>query len=166
MGAVDGPRCPFRNFGAGWSSPVARQAHNLKVVGSNPTPATKHPEKSTTNHRRRFVGRCRLVVNSASLLPGCRHVGHAVNLDEALLADPLDLEQIGRPYCEGRTGCRVEIWFDREYLALALPVDHQQTEAVVFAFGISLAGRETTQWNCTLFPEMPSLGRRCLPTTE
>src|SRR5215471_17823924 len=37
---------PARNepgFGttvAGWSSPVARQAHNLKVVGSNPTPAT------------------------------------------------------------------------------------------------------------------------------
>ena len=34
-----------RKFGpthvvAGWSSPVARQAHNLKVVGSNPTPAT------------------------------------------------------------------------------------------------------------------------------
>ena len=30
-------------FGAGWSSPVARQAHNLKVIGSNPIPATKHP---------------------------------------------------------------------------------------------------------------------------
>src|SRR3954469_24534364 len=28
--------------GAGWSSPVARQAHNLKVAGSNPAPATKH----------------------------------------------------------------------------------------------------------------------------
>ena len=27
--------------GAGWSSPVARQAHNLKVTGSNPVPATK-----------------------------------------------------------------------------------------------------------------------------
>jgi hypothetical protein len=26
---------------AGWSSPVARQAHNLKVRGSNPLPATK-----------------------------------------------------------------------------------------------------------------------------
>src|ERR1044071_1199388 len=26
---------------AGWSSPVARQAHNLKVGGSNPPPATK-----------------------------------------------------------------------------------------------------------------------------
>ena len=25
---------------AGWSSPVARQAHNLKVAGSNPAPAT------------------------------------------------------------------------------------------------------------------------------
>ncbi len=28
-------------LGAGWSSPVARQAHNLKVAGSNPAPATK-----------------------------------------------------------------------------------------------------------------------------
>ena len=31
----------FYKFIAGWSSPVARQAHNLKVVGSNPTPAPK-----------------------------------------------------------------------------------------------------------------------------
>ena len=31
---------------AGWSSPVARQAHNLKVVGSNPTPATNFSEQS------------------------------------------------------------------------------------------------------------------------
>tara|TARA_B100001093_G_scaffold214766_1_gene206061 strand:+ start:89 stop:217 length:129 start_codon:yes stop_codon:yes gene_type:complete len=30
-----------RELGAGWSSPVARQAHNLKVAGSNPAPATK-----------------------------------------------------------------------------------------------------------------------------
>ena len=27
---------------AGWSSLVARQAHNLKVAGSNPAPATNH----------------------------------------------------------------------------------------------------------------------------
>ena len=33
-------------IGAGWSSPVARQAHNLKVVGSNPTPATNFPHRS------------------------------------------------------------------------------------------------------------------------
>ena len=48
------------HFDAGWSSPVARQAHNLKVVGSNPTPATKpsagdnrpeNPAKSTSSHR-------------------------------------------------------------------------------------------------------------------
>ncbi len=32
---------PDRNPVAGWSSPVARQAHNLKVGGSNPAPATK-----------------------------------------------------------------------------------------------------------------------------
>ncbi len=34
---------------AGWSSLVARRAHNPKVVGSNPTPATlKNPYLSKT----------------------------------------------------------------------------------------------------------------------
>jgi hypothetical protein len=31
---------------AGWSSPVARQAHNLKVTGSNPVPASKFLPKN------------------------------------------------------------------------------------------------------------------------
>ena len=31
---------------AGWSSPVARQAHNLKAAGSNPAPATIDPCKT------------------------------------------------------------------------------------------------------------------------
>jgi hypothetical protein len=30
---------------AGWSSPVARQAHNLKVTGSNPVPASNSTER-------------------------------------------------------------------------------------------------------------------------
>ena len=34
-------RIPAPEFDAGWSSPVARQAHNLKVTGSNPVPAPK-----------------------------------------------------------------------------------------------------------------------------
>jgi hypothetical protein len=42
--SIQRPR-PFdegaQRFNAGWSSPVARQAHNLKVIGSNPIPATK-----------------------------------------------------------------------------------------------------------------------------
>src|SRR5207237_7616845 len=35
----------LRNYfrDAGWSSLVARQAHNLKAAGSNPAPATKSP---------------------------------------------------------------------------------------------------------------------------
>ena len=32
---------PAYHFDAGWSSLVARQAHNLKAAGSNPAPATK-----------------------------------------------------------------------------------------------------------------------------
>lgn len=90
----------------------------------------------------------------------------SVLVNEDLLADPLDLEQIGRSYCEGRTGCRAVIWFDRPFLPLALPVDARQTEAAVFAYGINIAGRETAEWNCTRFPEMRTAGRRCLPTTE
>ena len=31
---------------AGWSNPEARRAHNPKVVGSNPTPATQCPDSS------------------------------------------------------------------------------------------------------------------------
>ena len=31
----------FLHVDAGWSSLVARRAHNPKVVGSNPAPATK-----------------------------------------------------------------------------------------------------------------------------
>ena len=39
-----------RHPGAGWSSPVARQAHNLKVRGSNPLPAT-NPTRSLDRDR-------------------------------------------------------------------------------------------------------------------
>jgi hypothetical protein len=34
-----------RHTDAGWSSLVARRAHNPKVVGSNPAPATKHQKR-------------------------------------------------------------------------------------------------------------------------
>ena len=40
-------------FIAGWSSPVARQAHNLKVTGSNPVPATKSKAKRPVAAKRR-----------------------------------------------------------------------------------------------------------------
>ena len=35
-------------IGAGWSSLVARRAHNPKVVGSNPAPATRHIKKASS----------------------------------------------------------------------------------------------------------------------
>ncbi len=38
---------------AGWSSPVARQAHNLKVIGSNPIPATRFSKRPNKPPRRR-----------------------------------------------------------------------------------------------------------------
>jgi len=40
---LDDPQSIGHNSGlhdAGWSSPVAREAHNLEVTGSNPVPAT------------------------------------------------------------------------------------------------------------------------------
>jgi hypothetical protein len=36
-------------FDAGWSSPVARQAHNLKAAGSNPAPATTDTDTPAAN---------------------------------------------------------------------------------------------------------------------
>src|ERR1700759_4378249 len=41
---------------AGWSSPVARQAHNLKVTGSNPVPATRSILSSSAS----YGGVCRI----------------------------------------------------------------------------------------------------------
>src|SRR5207249_4013401 len=49
---------------AGWSSLVARQAHNLKIAGSNPAPATKSPRVSKiyrvyvlqNRKRHRYIG--------------------------------------------------------------------------------------------------------------
>ena len=53
--------------GAGWSSPVARQAHNLKVAGSNPAPATIYYDKARHQHG----GFCRFghLSNSLALDP-------------------------------------------------------------------------------------------------
>jgi hypothetical protein len=42
---------------AGWSSPVARRAHNPKVAGSNPAPATK-PKPLKSNTFRGFIIDC------------------------------------------------------------------------------------------------------------
>src|SRR5665647_1423630 len=50
---------PLKTTNAGWSSPVARQAHNLKVIGSNPIPATKfNGVKSQTWRRSAFWAPC------------------------------------------------------------------------------------------------------------
>ena len=46
-------RCPTHS--AGWSSLVARRAHNPKVVGSNPAPATKITALTCENGRGFFV---------------------------------------------------------------------------------------------------------------
>ena len=40
---------------AGWSSPVARQAHNLKVAGSNPAPATNFSQQTAARRLSPFL---------------------------------------------------------------------------------------------------------------
>ena len=70
---------PTRPFGdAGWSSPVARQAHNLKVVGSNPTPATnKGPPVETLGGLFVVLGPRSLAVSGRQAMRrrSGRHVG-------------------------------------------------------------------------------------------
>ena len=47
--------CHLSSAIAGWSSPVARQAHNLKVRGSNPLPATIQTRAPPSSAGRRFL---------------------------------------------------------------------------------------------------------------
>ena len=54
------------DFDAGWSSLAARRAHNPKVVGSNPTPATNNGMTTTPLLRGLFVkGPAMVVVDPA-----------------------------------------------------------------------------------------------------
>ena len=56
MGSTPASPATYGDFQiAGWSSLVARQAHNLKAVGSNPAPATKNREVSGSRATRRTV---------------------------------------------------------------------------------------------------------------
>jgi hypothetical protein len=54
--------------GAGWSSLAARRAHNPKVVGSNPTPATNQINDLETSPRPLNFGLCRnCAVNAGTI---------------------------------------------------------------------------------------------------
>ena len=53
---------------AGWSSPVARQAHNLKVAGSNPAPAT-NTNAAKSNTWRLFCARQRCCLAASGSTP-------------------------------------------------------------------------------------------------
>src|SRR3546814_20656630 len=53
--ADPGPHRPLGD--AGWSSPVARQAHNMKVTGSNPVPANTRSEERRVG--KEWIGTCR-----------------------------------------------------------------------------------------------------------
>jgi hypothetical protein len=69
---------PFDSFAAGWSSPVARQAHNLKVTGSNPVPAPKFPSgPASLRGRFRFNARMGGYDNCIASTITLSDLGHA-----------------------------------------------------------------------------------------
>ena len=86
----------------------------------------------------------------------------AVIIDETAIADPLDLEAIGRSVCEGLTPCRAALWYDATKAPTGLPVAADQLVEQVFAFGRSAEGSEQIQWDCDRFPELEA-DHSCLP---
>jgi hypothetical protein len=87
----------------------------------------------------------------------------AVLVDEALVADPRDLEAIGRYYCEGMNVCRTSIWFDEEFYPNDVPVPVENTQFAVYGFGRNaIIDYEASQWNCNFFPQFEET-RQCLP---
>ena len=70
---------------AGWSSPVARQAHNLKVIGSNPIPATNFsPDRNIRLFLCLVTNRNTDMQFATTHLSYCMNVHPASTLDEVL----------------------------------------------------------------------------------
>ena len=83
---------PAYNLAAGWSSPVAREAHNLEVAGSNPVSATRIEKPALANQLRLafFVGKYpfspwRLAANVSRVTIRCQAIKHG---------DPMEFEFI------------------------------------------------------------------------
>ena len=84
------------SIAAGWSSPVARQAHNLKAAGSNPAPATKS-YAYTKPARRNPPGFWR---SQKTLMPNTAH-----HVDERLPQKPVDFPRPNRFHAFIPTAC-------------------------------------------------------------
>jgi hypothetical protein len=85
-----------------------------------------------------------------------------VLIDERAVADPRDLEAIGREICEGLAPCRAAMWYDAEAAPAGFPVDEVDLRAQVFGFGRTMDGAENILWNCNVFPQFEA-ERSCLP---
>jgi hypothetical protein len=68
------------DLGAGWSSPVARWAHNPKVAGSNPAPATNLRDCRLRIWDCGFLNPKIANPNSEIVYRGCSSVGRAPRL--------------------------------------------------------------------------------------
>ncbi len=86
----------------------------------------------------------------------------AVLVDEAAIADPVELEPIARSFCPETGVCQVGVWYDQERFPTTLPVTTTQLRNEVFGFGRNEAGTEFVLWNCNTFPQFEA-ERRCLP---
>lgn len=86
----------------------------------------------------------------------------AITLDEEAVADPADLEMIGREICEGMAPCRAAMWFDASLTPRGFPVEEVVLRDQVFAFGRTMDGDENVLWNCDYFPQFEA-ERKCLP---
>jgi hypothetical protein len=85
-----------------------------------------------------------------------------VLIDERAIADPHDLEPIGREICEGLAPCRAAMWYDAAAAPAGFPVDEINLRAQVFGFGRTMDGAENILWNCNIFPQFEA-ERSCLP---
>ncbi len=76
---------------AGWSSPVARQAHNLKVTGSNPVPATNSLFPDKENRTRSHPPR---EESGSSIFRGGDYHGYKIKSGEYSIYSPHNLHEI------------------------------------------------------------------------
>ena len=116
---------PAPRLSAGWSSPVARQAHNLKVVGSNPTPATNIRPLSRRLSGRLYFRLPAVVCGRAKALPDMAdHPAARSAIGKCFSFLRLSHFLVGKPvstfpgnaliHFRGSPRCRFLTWRDRQ----------------------------------------------------
>lgn len=88
----------------------------------------------------------------------------SVVINPGNVSGPDEYPDLARLACAQKPICVVGMWDSPRKAALGIPMSRQQTIEQVFSYGKNdELGRETTYWNCELFPQYRDRPHSCIP---